>query len=109
MWIVKGFLLGIWLVSFGTIAYLYLAVFRRLPPGGAVGVSVFTSLIVDNPYWWLSMVACFAIGILVTRSWPGKPILWITLIVTELFPVALLVLFFTLVSRNKEMIERMSK
>jgi hypothetical protein len=109
MWIVKGFLLCIWLVSFGTLAYLYLILFRRVPAGTAIGVDVFKSLLVLNPYWWFSMAACFAIGILVTRSWPGKPILWIALVVTELFPVGLLVLFFALVSRNREMIERMSK
>jgi hypothetical protein len=57
--------------------------------------------------WWAALVLCLAIGLLITRSWPGKPALWIALAVTELFPVGFLALFFMLVAKNKEAIERM--
>src|SRR5258706_5510994 len=103
MWIVKGVFLGIWLFSFSTIAYLYLTIFRRVPPGpGAVGLDVITALTVQNPLWWTALATCLAIGLVITRSCPGKPILWIALVVTEFFPVTFLVLFFMLVATNKE-------
>jgi hypothetical protein len=107
LWIIKGLFLGLWLISFGTIAYLYLAVYRRLPSDAAVGIDVFSSLIIHNPFWWIGCTTCLAIGLFVTHSWSGRPALWIVLAVTELFPLALVAMFFTLVARNKEMIEKM--
>ena len=110
MWIVKGIFLGIWLFSFGTMAYLYLRIYRGLPSGtGAVSANLITQMTTHNVAWWLALVLCMTIGLWITHSWSGKPILWIALAVTELFPVALLVMFFMLVARNKEMIERMSR
>jgi hypothetical protein len=109
MWIVKGTLLGIWIFSFGTIAYLWLSIYRRLPPSTAVGVSVFAAYTTHNPFWWIALALSLAIGLFVTRSWSGTPALWIALVVTELFPVGLVTLFFMLVARNKEIIERMSR
>ena len=32
MTIAKGLLLGIWVFSFGTIGYLYIAIFRKVSP-----------------------------------------------------------------------------
>jgi|ERR1700730_11932826 len=109
MWIAKGTLLGIWLFSFGTIAFLYLALYRHLQPKTAVAVNVITHMTTHNVLWWMALALCLAIGVLITRSWPGKPALWIVLVVTELFPVGLLATFFALVGRNKEMIERMKE
>ena len=110
MQIVKGTFLGVWLFSFGTIAFLYFAVYRGLPSGrGVVGVDLITHLTTRNVLWWLALVMCLAIGLFITRSWSGRPILWIALAVTELFPVGFLVMFFTLVNRNREMIERMKE
>jgi hypothetical protein len=109
MWIAKGALLGIWLFSFGTVAFLYLALYRHLQPQTAVAVDVITHMTTHNVLWWIALAACLAIGLLITRSWPGRPALWIALVVMELFPVGLLVMFFTLFSRNKERIERMKE
>jgi hypothetical protein len=39
MWILKGTFLGIWLFSFGTVAFLYLKLFRGLSGSGAVSAS----------------------------------------------------------------------
>jgi hypothetical protein len=103
MWIVKGTFLGIWLFSFGTIAYLWFSIYRRLPPSTAVGVSVFAAYTTHNVLWWIALALCLAIGLLITRSWPGKPALWIALALTELFPVGLVAMFIILVSRMRAM------
>ncbi len=105
MWIVKGMFLGIWLFSFSTIAYLYFALFRRAS-GGIVAADLIAYLTTHNPLWWTALAVSLAIGLFITRSWRGKTILWIALAVTELFPVAFFVLFFMLVAKNKEGIER---
>jgi hypothetical protein len=47
MQIVKAVFLGIWLFSFGTIAYLYLTVFRRAS-GGMFGVDLITHFTTQN-------------------------------------------------------------
>jgi len=108
MEIVKSLFLGIWLASFGTLAYLYLALYRKLPPSTAVGVSVFKAYMTHNLLWWLGLAVCFALGFVIVKAWPGRPAFWIALGVTELFPVALVVMFLKLAARNREVIERMT-
>jgi hypothetical protein len=56
--------------------------------------------------WWIALVLCLAIGLFVSHSWFGRPILWVALAVTELLPVGLFVLFLVLVSRNNEAIQK---
>src|SRR5260370_3609351 len=69
MWIVKGMLLGLWLTGFGTIAWLYFSIFRRLPPGpGEVGVTVFMAYTIQNPYWWTGVAVCLVFGFVIVRS-----------------------------------------
>ena len=106
MWIAKGLFLGVWLFSFSTIAYLYFTLFRRAS-GGIVAADLVTYLTTHNPLWWTALATCLAIGLLITRSWSGKTVLWIALAVTELFPIAFVVVFFMLVAKNKEAVERM--
>ena len=104
MWaVVKGTLLGLWLVGFGTIAWLYFSIFRRLPPGpGEVGVTVFTAYTIQNPVWWTGVVVCLVLGFVIVRSWSVPRALWITLAVTGLVPVGCLTLFFVLVYKLKQ-------
>jgi hypothetical protein len=106
VWIVKGTFLGIWLFSFSTIVFLYLVLSFGELLAGMVDVALITHLTTHNPLWWTALATCLAIGLLITRSWSGKPLLWIALAVTELFPVAFVVVFFMLVAKNKEAIER---
>jgi hypothetical protein len=106
VWIVKGLFLGILLFSFGTIAYLYFALFRPAR-GGIVSINLLTYLTTQNVLWWTALATCLGIGLLTTRSWPGKPILWVALAVTELVPVGFLVVVFMLMAKNKEAVERM--
>jgi hypothetical protein len=60
MEVVKTLSLG-WLVSFGTIAYLWLALYRRLPSGTAVAARVFAGYTVYSVFWWVGVTACFVI------------------------------------------------
>src|SRR5712672_1443610 len=108
MQIAKTILLGVWLASFGTLAYLYLVLYRKLPPNTAVSTSVFDAYMTHNGFWWLGITACFGIAFMIVNAWSGRPIFWIALAVTELFPVALVVMFLMLVARNREVIERMT-
>ncbi len=105
MTIAKGLLLGIWLFSFGTVTFLYFALFRKAS-GGMVGVDIIAHLTTHSPVWWVALVSCLALGLFTTRSWSGRPILWVALVVTELFPMGLLAMFLALVARNKEMLDR---
>lgn len=105
MEIVKSFFLGIWLFSFGTIAYLYLALYRRLPPSTAVSPRVFAAYTTYNVFWWIGLVACFALAFVILKSWPLKTYVWVGLAVTELFPVGLLSLFLALLFKVKEAVK----
>ena len=87
MSIAKAILLGVWLASFGTLAYLYLALYRKLPSNTGVSTSVFEAYMTHNVFWWLGIAACFGIAFMIVRAWPGRPILWVALALTELFPM----------------------
>src|SRR5260370_23495816 len=68
MW-AKGTPLGLWLVGFGTIAWLYFSIFRRLPPGpGEVGVTVFMAYTIQNPVWWAGVLVCLVLAFVIVRS-----------------------------------------
>jgi hypothetical protein len=109
MSIAKALLLGVWLSSFGTLAYLYRVIYRKLPSSTtSVGSDVFTAYTTHNIAWWFGIAACFVIAFMILKAWPGKPALWIALAVTELFPVGLVVMFMMLAARNREVIERMA-
>lgn len=103
MWILKGTLLGLWLFGFGTMAWLYLALFRRVHANTAVGASVIFSLTTLNPLWWTALVVSLVLGCAIARSWPWPLIVWIGLLVTGLVPAGLLALFITLFFKLKQM------
>lgn len=102
MWMAKGTLLGVWFFTFGTIALFYWDS-RRIPGSRMIDIRALTVMAVSNPTWWLALVACLAIGLIIARSWPGKPILWIALAIMELVPVGFLVLFMALFAKLKAM------
>jgi hypothetical protein len=103
MWILKSTFLGLWLFGFGTVAFLYFAVFRGLSSRTAVAVHVITSHTTQNPWWWGALVACTVLGFALVRSWPGKGsvALWIFLLVTSVVPVGFFGLFYVLSSKLK--------
>jgi hypothetical protein len=52
MWILKGTLLGLWLLGFATMAWLYFTVYRNLPLNSGVDITVITGCTIQNPLWW---------------------------------------------------------
>jgi hypothetical protein len=104
MWILKGAFLGTWLFEFGTIAFLYLALYRNLSPNTVVGVTALMGYTSQNPLWWASLAACLVLGCSLVGSWPGKGslALWIVLGVTFLIPLGLIGLFMAMVAKLKE-------
>jgi len=102
VWILKGAFLGLWLFAFGTLVFLYVAVFRNLRPNTAVGVSVLASYTTWNPLWWAALRIAIVAGCLVTRSWPGERCFWISLVVTFLFPAGLLGLLLAIVAKSRQ-------
>src|SRR5881397_83192 len=67
MWIAKGTLLGFWLFGFGTMAWLYFALYRNLRPNSAVSISVFSGLTTANPYWWAALALCLVLGLAIAN------------------------------------------
>lgn len=101
MWILKGSFLGLWVFAFGTLGFLCLTVFRNLRPNSAIGLSVLAGQTTWNPFWWAALPAAIVAGCLVTRWWPGQRWLWISLMVTFLFPAGLLGLLLALVVKSR--------
>jgi len=101
MWIAKGTLLALWLFGFGTMAWLYFAFYRHLPPNSAVDISIFAALTTRNPFWWIALVVCLVLGYGIARSWSGPLTLWIALAVTGLIPAGCLALFLVLAYKLK--------
>ena len=99
MWILKGAFLGLWVFVFGTLVFLYFAVFRNQRPNTAVGVSMLAGYTTWNPLWWATLLIAIIVGCLVTRSWPGKAWFWISLVVTFLFPAGLVGLFLAMAAK----------
>lgn len=105
MWILKSVLLGLWLFGFGTMAFLYFAIYRNLPPNSAVSVNLITWYTTHNPVWWFALVICLALGYAVVRSWSVPLILWVVVLVTGLVPAGFLVLFIVLVVKLKHVVQ----
>ncbi len=98
MWILKGTLLGLWLLGYGTMALLYFAIYRNRRPHSVVVVSVIPYTIY-SPLWWTVLVACFSLGYTIVRWWSAPPILWVAVLVTGLVPAGWLALFLVIVMK----------
>jgi len=101
MWILKGTLLGLWLFGFGTMFYLYLAVFRPITAHKAVAFHLITFHTIQNPLWWVALVGCLVFGYAIAHRWSGPPVLWIALLLTGLFPAGYLALVIMLAAKLK--------
>lgn len=104
MWLIKGLFLSLWLFGFGTIAFLYFAVFRPVTSNKATAVSVITSYTTQNFWWWTALAACIALGLALVRSYPSKgPVaLWVALIVTSVVPAGFIGIFIFLAAKLRE-------
>ena len=67
MWILKGTLLGPWLLGFGTMALLYFVVYRNMRPNSAIGISVIAPYTTQNPLWWTALAVCLVLGLPIAR------------------------------------------
>jgi hypothetical protein len=103
MWILKGSFLGLWVFTFGTLAFLYFALSRFSRPDNAIGLSVLAGYTTWNPQWWVALAVSIVVGCLIARSWPGKAWFWFALMVTFLFPAGLLVFVLAVVVRGQYM------
>lgn len=101
MWMLKGTLLGLWLFGFGTMLYLYLAVYGPIQPHKAVAFNLVTSHTIQNPLWWVALVICLVFGYTIAHRWSGPPILWIALLLTGLVPAGYLALVIMLAAKSK--------
>jgi hypothetical protein len=81
--------------------FLYAALYRHLAPNTAVGVSVFASLTIHSPFWWIGLAVCFVIGFAIARAWLVPLGVWIALLVTGLVPAGCLSLFLVLLHTLK--------
>ena len=96
--ILKGILLALWLVGFGTFARLYFEI-RRINPQRkqfAVSASWLASHTIRSTVWWIATIICVAASFALTRAWDGPLTLWIAVAATDLFPIAVLALYMTL-------------
>jgi hypothetical protein len=108
MWIAKGTLLGLWLFSFGWLSYiarLYLIAQKLSGESGQGVFGIGILLPVSNLSFWLWLIACLAIGLLIARSWNGRPTVWIALTVTEIIPVGVLAMILMLVNRTRSLMK----
>ncbi len=60
MWILKGTMLGLWVLGFGTMAWLYFVIYHNLPPNSAVEIRVITGYTVQDPVWWAALAVLLA-------------------------------------------------
>ena len=102
MWILKGVLLGMWSFGFGTMAYLYLTIFRHMQPHSSVDITSIGLLTTVNPLWWTGLVVCLILGLAIARMWSGPLGVWIALLVTGLIPAGFLSLFLVLIVKQKQ-------
>ncbi len=102
MWIAKGTLLSLWLFGFGTMAWLYFALYRHLRPNSTVDIRLIAALTIQHPFWWAALVVCFVVGYGIARSWSAPLGVWIALAVTGLIPAGCLALFLVLVYKLKQ-------
>jgi hypothetical protein len=101
MWILKSTFLGLWLFGFGTMAYLYLTIFRHMQPHSSVDIRSLGLLTTQNPLWWATLVVCLILGLAITRRWSVPLGLWVAVLVTGLIPAGCLALLLVLLYKTK--------
>lgn len=79
--------------------YLYLMIYRHLPPHTAVDVASIGLLTMLNPMWWAGLVICLIVGLAIARSWSGPLGVWIALVATGLIPGGALAVFLALITK----------
>jgi ABC-type antimicrobial peptide transport system permease subunit len=70
MWIVKGSFLGAAFFVVGTIIFLVRVIGRG--QAQATGLSVLSGLTINNPFFWVALLACLMLGVSLVASWPVR-------------------------------------
>src|SRR5260370_30745450 len=86
VWILKGAFLGLWFFAFGTLGFLYLAVYRNLRPNTAAGLSVLAGNTTWNPLLPGALPVAIVAGWFASRSSPGNLWTWTSPRATVSFP-----------------------
>jgi hypothetical protein len=95
MWIIKGLLLALWLVGFGTLTRLYVEIRRIHPRGAAISVSPgwVAYQTIRSVLWWTATLVCVAGSFALTRMWKGPLAPWIVVAITDLIPAGAFALY----------------
>jgi hypothetical protein len=72
MWIMKGLLLGSGLFAMGTLVFLKLTLFSSIQGSTATSVRALQGYTTQNPFFWIALAACLALGVSVVGSWPVR-------------------------------------
>jgi hypothetical protein len=71
MWILKGVSLGAGLFFLGSFLFLIMWL-RPFASGMAIGLSAIAGITILNPFFWVALVACLALGVSIVGSWPVR-------------------------------------
>jgi hypothetical protein len=96
--IIKGLLLALWLVGFGTLTKLYVEV-RRITPRGtqfAVSPGWVAYHAFRNVLWWIATLVCVAGSFALMHVWSGPLAFWIVVAIMDLIRVGVFAIFATL-------------
>lgn len=99
MFTLKILFLSFWFVSFGTLVYLLLTLFRRVPMSSMIAPRVLAAYTTYNIAWWLGVAACFVLSFFIVKGMAVRSAIWAVLLVTEIVPVGILTLFCVLAMR----------
>jgi hypothetical protein len=100
--VVKGALLTLWLVGFGTLLMLCLRIYRGMPSNYGVDGRIFGALTIYSVAWWIAVVACIAFGFGLSYRWRGPLGVWVFLAVTDLIPAGAPALLLALLAKVHE-------
>jgi hypothetical protein len=73
MWLLKGTLLGLGLFLVGSLVYVGNKL-RPFEEHKATGISAITAVTVHNPWYWIIFVVTLAVGCVLVRFWPYRPV-----------------------------------
>jgi hypothetical protein len=72
MWIVRGLLLGSGLFAMGTLVFLKLTLFGQVHGTTATSLRALQGYTTQNPFFWIALVACLALGVSIIGSLPVR-------------------------------------
>ena len=71
MWIIKGISLGAGLFFVGFFVFLVMWM-RPFVSGRAIAVSALAGITILNPFFYVALLSCLALGVSIVGSWPVR-------------------------------------